>query len=86
MLWKAVERYLFWVCGAEGEGPGGWLQGILSLAGACVRSTDGRLGVGLQYQVYLLDPTDPLFARIGQRFIEVQAEVYGTAHIYNVDT
>lgn len=32
-----------------------------------------------------LDPTDPLFMRIGRRFIEVQTEFYGTDHLYAAD-
>jgi alpha-N-acetylglucosaminidase len=37
-------------------------------------------------EVYQLDSTDPLFHRIGSRFIEVQNAIYGTDHIYSCDT
>ena len=37
-------------------------------------------------EVYQLDATDPLFKPIGQRFIELQSQVYGTDHIYSCDT
>ena len=36
--------------------------------------------------VYLLEPTDPLFAQVGAAFIKVQAAEYGTDHIYQADT
>ena len=36
--------------------------------------------------VYLLEPTDPLFAEVGAAFIKVQADEYGTDHIYQADT
>lgn len=35
---------------------------------------------------YILDADDPLFAEIGKKFLEVQAEVYGTDHLYSADT
>eukprot|EP01062_Namystynia_karyoxenos_P068493 TRINITY_DN6312_c0_g2_i1.p1 TRINITY_DN6312_c0_g2~~TRINITY_DN6312_c0_g2_i1.p1 ORF type:complete len:776 (+),score=181.63 TRINITY_DN6312_c0_g2_i1:103-2430(+) len=35
----------------------------------------------------LLQPADPLFPQIGQRFIELQQKLYGwTSHMYNADT
>jgi alpha-N-acetylglucosaminidase len=34
---------------------------------------------------WLLDPFDPLFQRIGSRFIERQRELYGTDHLYAAD-
>ena len=36
--------------------------------------------------VSLLDASDPLFAQIGSKFIELQTKYYGTSHIYNCDT
>jgi alpha-N-acetylglucosaminidase len=36
--------------------------------------------------VYILDPSDPLFAVIGRRFIEAQTREYGTDHFYSADT
>ena len=35
---------------------------------------------------YLLEQSDPLFAKIGSRFIELAAQAFGTDHIYNGDT
>jgi hypothetical protein len=37
-------------------------------------------------EVYQLESTDPMFQEIGQRFIEVQASIYGTDNIYSCDT
>jgi len=34
---------------------------------------------------WFLDPMDPLFQRFGRRFIERQAELYGTDHLYAAD-
>lgn len=36
--------------------------------------------------VYILDPSDPLFETIGKKFIETQTSVYGTDHLYSADT
>jgi len=36
--------------------------------------------------VGMLDPNDSLFTTIGQKFIEIQTQHYGTDHIYNCDT
>lgn len=36
--------------------------------------------------VYILDPSDPLFEKIGQKFLEVQTRVFGTDHLYSADT
>ncbi|OAD53228.1 Alpha-N-acetylglucosaminidase, partial [Eufriesea mexicana] len=35
---------------------------------------------------YLLDPTDPLFRKIGQLFLKTYIAEFGTDHIYNCDT
>ncbi len=35
---------------------------------------------------YILDAEDPLFAKIGQKFLEVQKKIYGTDHLYSADT
>jgi alpha-N-acetylglucosaminidase len=35
---------------------------------------------------WFLDPLDPLFQRIGKRFIERQTELFGTDHLYAADT
>ncbi|MFI5235906.1 MAG: alpha-N-acetylglucosaminidase [Gemmatimonadales bacterium] len=34
---------------------------------------------------WFLDPLDPLFQRIGRRFVERQTELYGTDHLYAAD-
>jgi len=36
--------------------------------------------------VYILDPTDPLFITIGKKFIEEESNTYGTDHLYSADT
>jgi alpha-N-acetylglucosaminidase len=36
--------------------------------------------------VYLLDPTDPMFVEIGKKYIEAQTKEYGTDHLYSSDT
>jgi alpha-N-acetylglucosaminidase len=38
------------------------------------------------YRVWLLNPFDPLFQKIGAAFIEAQTRIFGTDHIYNADT
>ena len=34
--------------------------------------------------VYLVDPTEKLFAEMGNNVIALQAQVFGTDHIYNL--
>lgn len=36
--------------------------------------------------VYLLDPSDPLFTRIGKAFIDEQTKTFGSDHLYSADT
>ena len=36
--------------------------------------------------VYILDPSDPLFEAIGQKFLEAQTRAFGTDHLYSADT
>jgi len=36
--------------------------------------------------VYILDPSDPLFEEIGKKFLEAQTRVFGTDHLYSADT
>lgn len=36
--------------------------------------------------VYILDPSDPMFETIGKAFIEAQTKEYGTDHLYSADT
>lgn len=35
---------------------------------------------------YILNTEDPLFAKIGRKFIETQTKLYGTDHLYSADT
>ena len=35
---------------------------------------------------YILDSSDPLFAEIGKKFLEMQSKIYGTDHLYSADT
>lgn len=37
-------------------------------------------------EVNLLDPSDPLFVRIGEAFIKEQTKTFGTDHLYSADT
>lgn len=36
--------------------------------------------------VYILDPSDPLFESIGKAFMDAQTREYGTDHLYSADT
>jgi len=36
--------------------------------------------------VYILDPSDPMFETIGKKFIEAQTRAFGTDHFYSADT
>ncbi|HTI92482.1 MAG TPA: alpha-N-acetylglucosaminidase [Puia sp.] len=51
--------------------------------GAKVKKTNW--GAGFE-DVYILDPSDPLFEKIGQQFIAAQTAEYGTDHFYSADT
>ena len=35
---------------------------------------------------YLLEPTDPLFVKLGNMFYDILISQYGTDHVYNADT
>ncbi len=35
---------------------------------------------------FILDADDPLFAKIGKKFLEVQTAIFGTDHLYSADT
>lgn len=37
-------------------------------------------------EVYILDPTEPMFTEIGRKFIEEEIKTYGTNHLYSADT
>lgn len=45
----------------------------------------GSYGVGDQYQAYFLDPMDPLFIQIQQKFLSAQTSCFGTDHLYGAD-
>lgn len=51
--------------------------------GAKLKKTNWRSGFA---DVYVLDPSDPMFEVIGHRFIEEQTKQYGTDHFYSADT
>jgi alpha-N-acetylglucosaminidase len=36
--------------------------------------------------VFMVEPTDPLFVEIGNKFIALQEKIYGTDHVYQCDT
>ncbi|MCX7046666.1 MAG: alpha-N-acetylglucosaminidase C-terminal domain-containing protein [Candidatus Sumerlaeota bacterium] len=40
----------------------------------------------IEWNTHLLDPTDPLFAKIAALFIEEQTRLFGTDHFYDADT
>jgi len=42
-------------------------------------------GMADTYATWFLDPTDPLFSDIQQRFLKEQAAMYGTDHLYSAD-
>jgi len=42
-------------------------------------------GFSEEYRTWILEVTDPLFNKLGKRYIEIQTEAYGTDHIYNGD-
>lgn len=45
----------------------------------------GSYGVGNEYQAYFLDPMDPLFIEIQQKFLTAQIKHFGTDHFYGAD-
>ena len=51
--------------------------------GSKVKKTNWGAGFD---DVYILDPSDPLFEKIGQQFIAAQTAEYGTDHFYSADT
>lgn len=68
------------------------LQGFTGHVPECIRDVipsatihrTGHWSAGFS-GTWLLDPRDPLFERIGARFIERQRELYGTDHLYAAD-
>jgi alpha-N-acetylglucosaminidase len=51
--------------------------------GAKVRATNWKNGFA---DTYILDPDDPLFSEVAQKFLAAQSGVYGTDHLYSADT
>ncbi len=47
------------------------------------KRTNWKNGFG---DTYLLDPTDPLFAEIGKKFLSAQTALFGTDHFYSADS
>jgi alpha-N-acetylglucosaminidase len=45
----------------------------------------GSYGTGEAYDAFFLDPMDPLFIKIQQRFLEIQTNYFGTDHYYGAD-
>jgi len=50
---------------------------------AKIKSTNWKNGFA---DTYILDPSDPLFATIGKKFLEAQTRIFGTDHLYSSDT
>ena len=51
--------------------------------GAALKKTNWNNGFA---DTYILDSRDPLFARIGETFLQIQTRLYGTDHFYSADT
>jgi alpha-N-acetylglucosaminidase len=51
--------------------------------GAKVKKTNWDAGFP---DVYILDPDDPMFETIGEKYIEAQTKEFGTDHLYSADT
>ena len=49
------------------------------------RIKPGWGGLSAEYATWYLDPTDPLFAEIQKKFLQEQAAMYGTDHLYAAD-
>ncbi len=45
----------------------------------------GSYGTGEEYDAFFLDPMDPLFIKIQQKFLKAQTKYFGTDHIYGAD-
>ena len=45
----------------------------------------GSYGTGEAYDAFFLDPMDPLFIKIQQKFLKIQTEYFGTDHYYGAD-
>lgn len=53
---------------------------------AKVHSTQWGINTNVAPPVYILDPSEPLFAEIGKRFLGELIATYGTDHLYSADT
>jgi alpha-N-acetylglucosaminidase len=40
----------------------------------------------IEFDTWMLDPTDPLFQKIGAAFVEEQTRLFGTDHLYDADS
>jgi len=45
----------------------------------------GSYGLGEEYEAFFLDPMDPLFIEIQQKFLTIQTKHFGTDHYYGAD-
>lgn len=45
----------------------------------------GSYGTGDEYDAFFLDPMDPLFIKIQQKFLKIQTKYFGTDHYYGAD-
>lgn len=45
----------------------------------------GSYGTGDEYNAFFLDPMDPLFIKIQQKFLKIQTRYFGTDHYYGAD-
>lgn len=45
----------------------------------------GSYDTGEEYDAYFLDPMDPLFIKVQQKFLEIQTGIFGTDHVYGAD-
>ncbi|MDP4281612.1 MAG: alpha-N-acetylglucosaminidase [Bacteroidota bacterium] len=45
----------------------------------------GSYGTGDEYNAFFLDPMDPLFIQIQQKFLKIQTKYFGTDHYYGAD-
>lgn len=45
----------------------------------------GSYGTGEEYDAFFLDPMDPLFIKIQQKFLKIQTKYFGTDHYYGAD-
>jgi alpha-N-acetylglucosaminidase len=53
---------------------------------AKVNTTQWGVNTNVAAPVYVLDPNEPMFAEIGERFLRELIDTYGTDHLYSADT